>query len=169
MNLIYNLQIGPTSSELKNSIFTMAHLVTLIVVLSLFITTRVLAGSRAWESSIVYSQPSYAGLDGDLFEYENDIQAIGTNITNSSTALKKRYVTINPGTADSDDRLWPNGKIQYCFATPATKELFFADLVEARKLWENAGLSAEFDWVEKDNSLYVHDGDEMAHRPVSSG
>ncbi|KAF1359806.1 hypothetical protein EJ07DRAFT_28112, partial [Lizonia empirigonia] len=65
----------------------------------------------------------------------------------------KRYVTINPGDGNADDHLWPNGKIQYCFESSETKELFFEDLLEARKLWENAGLGKEFEWVEKDSSF----------------
>jgi hypothetical protein len=126
--------------------------------LTLFISTvlvakPVFAGSRAWESSIVYAQPNYPELHGGLFEPEKGNSTIGVNSTKPAPELKKRYVTINPGTGNADDRLWPKGKIQYCFESSATKELFFEDLHEARKLWENAGLGSGFDWVEKDSSL----------------
>lgn len=124
-----------------------------LVISSILVARPVLAGSRAWESSIVYTQPSYAELHGDLYEFEKENSTIGTGSIQSTTTVRKRYVTINPGTANSDDRLWPNGKIQYCFESSATKELFFEDLVEARKLWENSGLGSGFDWVEKDSSF----------------
>lgn len=122
---------------------------------SFLVVKPVLAGSRAWESSVVYTQPSNTELHGDLFEPEKGNNTIGANSTGPTSGLKRRYVTINPGTGNADDRLWPKGKIQYCFESSATKELFFEDLLEARKLWENAGLGSEFDWVEKDSSLYV--------------
>ncbi|KAF1357175.1 hypothetical protein EJ07DRAFT_181349 [Lizonia empirigonia] len=99
---------------------------------------------------IFYTQPSNAELHGDLYEFEKENS---TSTSNSTTTFRKRYVTINPGTGAADDRLWPNGKIQYCFESSATKELFFEDLLEARKLWENSGLGADFDWVEKDSSF----------------
>lgn len=120
----------------------------------ILVVNPVLAGSRAWESSIVYTQPSNIELNGNLFGQENSTTPTGS--TGSAKTLKKRYVTINPGTSNSDDRLWPNGKILYCFESTATKQLFLEDLVEARKLWEMVGLGAGFDWVEKDSSLYVN-------------
>ncbi|KAH6879204.1 hypothetical protein BKA58DRAFT_453453 [Alternaria rosae] len=121
----------------------------------------VFAGSRTWESSIVYTHPSYTELYGDPFTLEKANSTIGTASQRSVTTLKKRYVTINPGTGDSDDRTWPNGKIPYCFESSATKELFFEDLLEARKLWENSGLGSGFDWEEKDASYCNND----ANRP----
>lgn len=128
----------------------MIHSFLSLVFSSILIARPVLAGSRAWESSIVYTQPSNAELHGDLYEFEKENS---TSTSNSTTTFRKRYVTINPGTGAADDRLWPNGKIQYCFESSATKELFFEDLLEARKLWENSGLGADFDWEEKDSSL----------------
>lgn len=95
----------------------------------------VYAGSRAWESSIIYTPRGHIELNGNLFRKENSTtveRSMGT-----AKNFKKRYVTINPGTGNSDDRLWPDGKIAHCFESAETKDLFFEDLVEARKLWEN--------------------------------
>jgi hypothetical protein len=131
----------------------MASSILTLFISSIFVATPVFAGSRAWESSIVYTQPSYTELHGDLFESEHGNGTISSNSTKPAPGLKKRYVTINPGTGNADDRLWPKGKIQYCFESSATKELFFKDLLEALKLWENAGLGKPFEWVEKDSSL----------------
>ncbi|EMD86345.1 hypothetical protein COCC4DRAFT_71263 [Bipolaris maydis ATCC 48331] len=130
----------------------MASSILTLVFSTILAARPVLAGSRAWESSIVYTPPSYTELHGDLFVPEKENATIGTGSRRSTNTIKKRYVTINPGTANSDDRLWPNGKITYCFESKATKELFFEDLLEARKLWENSGLGSGFDWEEKDES-----------------
>jgi hypothetical protein len=133
----------------------MAPSIVTLVFSTILAAYPVVAGSRTWESSIAYTPPGYTELHGSLLVVDKDNSTISTGSRRSASTLKKRYVTINPGSANSDDRLWPNGKIPYCFDSPATKELFFEDLLEARKLWENSGLGAGFDWVEKDSSLYV--------------
>lgn len=129
-------------------------------VLTLFLSAisvlkPVFAGSQAWESSIVYTQPIPDDVRSNLFDFEKEDATTGTNSTSPAPTpeSKKRYVTLNPGAGNADDRIWPKGKIQYCFESSATKELFYEDLLEARKLWENAGLGSEFDWVEKDSTL----------------
>jgi hypothetical protein len=123
-----------------------------IIVSGILATRPVLAGSRAWESSIVYTPPSNAGgLLGSITTNATN----GTGLYTSPEPLKKRWVTINPGDANSDDHLWPDGKISYCYESTETKELFSKDLVEARILWEDSGLGAGFDWEEKDSSLCV--------------
>jgi hypothetical protein len=123
-----------------------------IIVFGILGTRPVLAGNRAWELSIIYTPLSTAG---------GLLESIITNATNSTglytslEPLKKRWVTINPGDANSDDYLWPDGKILYCYESTETKELFSQDLVEARILLEDSGLGAGFNWEKKNISLYV--------------
>jgi hypothetical protein len=137
----------------------MRFLLEQLVVLGILVIEPALAGSHIWESSIVYARPNNYELNGVAFGRDKGNSTIGTVSERSAKTLRKRYVTINPGTGDSDDRRWPDGKISYCFESTETKKLFFEDLVEARKLWENSGLGSGFDWIEKDSSLYVDSRD----------
>jgi len=124
-----------------------------IVIVSGILATRpVFAGSRDWESSIVYTPPSDTGrLLGSITRNTTN----GTGFDTSAEPLEKRWVTINPGNANSDDHLWPNGRVSYCFESAETKKLFAEDLVEAHSLWKNSGLGSDGGGREMDSSLYV--------------
>jgi hypothetical protein len=117
---------------------------------SILAVEPVFAGSRSWQPTILHTSSSDVKLNAGHWGRENSTNE--ERSTGLAKTLQKRYLTINPGTGTTDDRLWPNGKIEYCFESEATKELFFEDLVEARKLWEMSGLGAGFDWVEKDSA-----------------
>lgn len=142
------------------------HVLTLVLAVAIAIAP-VQGGNRAWESPINYDHITHVTLFGDpALQMSGNSTAMGGNSTtlagNSSIAHtnSKRWMTIKPGDEEAQVERWPGGVITYCFddtkylhggVMKSTREILFADLIEARNLWFQSGLTEGFDWKEPEN------------------
>ncbi|KAI1931952.1 hypothetical protein LOZ65_000986 [Ophidiomyces ophidiicola] len=107
----------------------------------------VYGGSQAWESSVKFALTESMAYQAALKD---------GNTTSSSHSNSKRYLTIQPGSGNADNHLWPNGVVTYCFEDKTwperegktTKEIVFGDLATARDRWYLEGVPESFRWHE---------------------
>lgn len=119
----------------------MAHYMLLLLLCLL--STGVLAGSRAWEFSLQYTEVIHASA---FTSTEN-------STTNSGSTNQRRWLTVRPGAAQDKTWLWPDRTIRYCYADAESKSQLETPFWDARLKWFNSGLSPQqFHYVEVSDS-----------------
>ncbi|KAI8959038.1 hypothetical protein F5Y11DRAFT_16891 [Daldinia sp. FL1419] len=134
----------------------------------------VLAGSRAWESSIKYSRVVHHEVI-QARELPFELYGNGTNVTkghdasaneplpnaqyhyhdSSTRSVHKRWFGIEED--GITQRFWPQGNIKVCFEqavwgsdSKSTEEILRGPLEEARALWRDKGLDDDEGWFKWD-------------------
>lgn len=93
------------------------------------------------------------------------------------TGVLGAFPMVEDPTGDHGYVKWPNRKIQFCYETPAAREKYHTDLMDAWEIWLAAGLNAAFTLTELDyqacearhnDTMLIYDSDvRVGNAPTS--